>query len=86
MSENHYKTIGEIVKKLNSGDIKAPTSSKVSSSSSSEKQTEFDLAGGSIGGALALWHIELNKDRKINPKDDMKGSYLGPEYSQKEGF
>ena len=41
-------------------------------------------AGGSLGAALALWYIEHNNPRKINLKDDMKGSYLGPEYSQKE--
>jgi len=41
-------------------------------------------AGGSLGAALALWHIEQNNPRKVNPKDDMQGSYLGPEYSQKQ--
>jgi len=41
-------------------------------------------AGGSLGAALALWHIEQNNPRIVNPNDDMKGSYLGPEYSQKE--
>jgi carbamoyltransferase len=35
-------------------------------------------AGGSLGAALAYWHQELNKKRKINSDDDMKGSYLGP--------
>ena len=37
-------------------------------------------AGGSLGAALSLWHIELNKNREINNSDDMQGSYLGPEY------
>ena len=41
-------------------------------------------AGGSLGAALAFWHIEMNNNRKINLKDDMQGSYLGPEYSQEE--
>ena len=41
-------------------------------------------AGGSLGAALALWHIDRNNPRKINPKDDMQGSYLGPEYKQNE--
>ena len=41
-------------------------------------------AGGALGAALALWHIEQNQIRKINLKDDMKGSYLGPEYLQSE--
>ena len=41
-------------------------------------------AGGSLGACLAYWHLELNKDRKIEKEDSMKGSYLGPEYSQEE--
>ena len=41
-------------------------------------------AGGSLGAALALWHIEQNNPRKVNPNDDMQGTYLGPEYSQKK--
>jgi len=41
-------------------------------------------AGGSLGAALGLWHIELKKSRIINNKDSMSGSYLGPEYSQDE--
>ncbi len=39
-------------------------------------------AGGSLGAALAFWHLELKKDRVNNQKDAMQGSYLGPEYSQ----
>jgi carbamoyltransferase len=41
-------------------------------------------AGGSLGAALALWYSEQNNPRTINPKDDMQGSYLGPEYTQSE--
>jgi len=41
-------------------------------------------AGGSLGAALALWHLEQSNSRRVNPEDDMQGSYLGPEYSQKE--
>ena len=41
-------------------------------------------AGGSLGSALAFWHIEQNNERKISNTDDMQGSYLGPQYSQKE--
>ena len=41
-------------------------------------------AGGSLGSALAFWHIEQNNERKISISDDMQGSYLGPQYSQKE--
>ena len=40
-------------------------------------------AGGSLGAALALWHIELKKKR-AEYKDDMQGSYLGPSYSDDE--
>jgi carbamoyltransferase len=41
-------------------------------------------AGGSLGAALALWHIDQNNPRTVDYKDTMQGSYLGPEYSQKE--
>ena len=39
-------------------------------------------AGGSIGAALALWYLDGGNKRKINPNDDMNGSYLGPEFNQ----
>lgn len=41
-------------------------------------------AGGSIGAALAAYHLMLNGPRKLSPdlQDGMKGSYLGPEYTQ----
>ena len=39
-------------------------------------------AGGSLGAALAYWHLELMKDREIIKTDSMKGSYLGPEYNE----
>ena len=39
-------------------------------------------AGGSLGAALALWHIDQGNKRSINPTDDMKGSYLGPSFKQ----
>ena len=41
-------------------------------------------AGGSLGAALALWYVEQKNKRIVNPNDDMKGSYLGPEYSDCE--
>jgi len=41
-------------------------------------------SGGSLGAAIGLWHIELKKNRTINSKDNMNGSYLGPEYSNSE--
>jgi carbamoyltransferase len=39
-------------------------------------------AGGALGAALALWHIEQGNKRMVNPNDSMSGSYLGSEYSQ----
>ena len=39
-------------------------------------------AGGSLGAALTLWHIDQDKQRKVNSNDNMKGSYLGPEFTQ----
>ena len=39
-------------------------------------------AGGSLGAALALWYIDQGNKRTVNPIDDMKGSYLGSEFSQ----
>ena len=41
-------------------------------------------AGGSLGAALAYWHLEIKKERKILKPDSMKGSYLGPEIKQNE--
>ena len=41
-------------------------------------------AGGAIGAALAYWHLELKKPRKVNNKDHMNGSYLGPQFSDEE--
>tara|TARA_B100000780_G_scaffold278570_1_gene252571 strand:- start:3637 stop:5475 length:1839 start_codon:yes stop_codon:yes gene_type:complete len=41
-------------------------------------------AGGSLGAALAMWYIEKNNPREVNKNDSMQGSYLGPEFSQRE--
>ncbi len=41
-------------------------------------------AGGSLGAALAFWYLEKNNERSISASDDMKGSYLGPKYSDEE--
>ncbi len=41
-------------------------------------------AGGSLGAALALWHIEQGNSRIVNVNDNMKGSYLGALYEQEE--
>jgi len=39
-------------------------------------------AGGALGAALSAWHIWLDRDRNSPYGTDiMKGSYLGPEYS-----
>ena len=40
-------------------------------------------AGGSLGAALAYWYLELKKE-KVNSKDSMKGSYLGPKYEESQ--
>jgi len=39
-------------------------------------------AGGAVGTALAAWHKELGNERTVVPGDAMKGSYLGPTFSQ----
>jgi carbamoyltransferase len=39
-------------------------------------------AGGSLGAALALWYDEQGNERVVNNNDNMKGSYLGSEFSQ----
>ncbi len=36
-------------------------------------------AGGSLGAALLTWHELLDHPRTPDPKDSMKGSYLGPQ-------
>ena len=41
-------------------------------------------AGGSIGAALAYWHIELKNQRQNLETDQMNGSYLGPEFNNEE--
>ena len=41
-------------------------------------------AGGSLGAALALWYIDQGNKRSVNLNDEMKGSYLGPEFNQDE--
>ena len=41
-------------------------------------------AGGALGAALALWHLDEGNGRKVNLNDDMKGSYLGPEFTQEQ--
>jgi len=41
-------------------------------------------AGGALGSALALWHKELKNERSSSPKDEMKGTYLGPSFNDDE--
>jgi carbamoyltransferase len=42
-------------------------------------------AGGSLGAALAVWYAEHAKDRTVAPEGDaMKGSYLGPSFTNEE--
>ena len=41
-------------------------------------------AGGSLGAALAFWHMDLGNKREDVEKDNMQGSYLGNEYSDNE--
>ncbi len=42
-------------------------------------------AGGALGAALAVWYQYLGNERLTDGKNDFqKGSYLGPEYTDKE--
>jgi carbamoyltransferase len=42
-------------------------------------------AGGAVGAALAAWHIEQGKERKVPAgMDAMQGAYLGPEFGADE--
>ncbi len=40
-------------------------------------------AGGAIGGALAYWYNQKKNIRKVYKFDQMKGSYLGPSFSER---
>ncbi|MCH8568141.1 MAG: carbamoyltransferase [Balneolales bacterium] len=41
-------------------------------------------AGGALGAAMTAHYHYFGKDRKPEPHDSMKGSYLGPEFSDDE--
>ena len=41
-------------------------------------------AGGALGAAFCAYHHHKNQPRSSRSSDQMKGSYLGPEYSDKE--
>ncbi len=38
-------------------------------------------AGGALGAALSAWYEHHEKPRVVNSKDSMKGSYVGPRFS-----
>ncbi len=39
-------------------------------------------AGGAVGAACAVWHIQMGRERKQRTgQDEMKGAFLGPEYA-----
>ena len=41
-------------------------------------------AGGALGAALAAWYLHFNNKRTVNTfSDEMKGSYLGPKFNNK---
>jgi carbamoyltransferase len=42
-------------------------------------------AGGAVGAAYAVWHIQQGNERQVTGQADaMRGSYLGPEFSDRE--
>lgn len=41
-------------------------------------------AGGALGAASIVWHEQEDQQRTINGKDKMRGSYLGPQFSEDE--
>ncbi|MEX2284974.1 MAG: carbamoyltransferase [Gemmatimonadota bacterium] len=41
-------------------------------------------AGGALGVAQLIWHRYLNQPRSAGPRDSMKGSLLGPSFSDTE--
>ena len=42
-------------------------------------------AGGALGAALSTWHLHYKSERKLSThRDSMKGSFLGPEFSDSE--
>jgi carbamoyltransferase len=42
-------------------------------------------AGGALGAALSVWYLHHRKTRELtSQRDDMKGAYLGPEFSDNE--
>ena len=41
-------------------------------------------AGSAVGGALVAYHLHFKQPRTPNPHDSMRGTYLGPKYSNHE--
>jgi carbamoyltransferase len=41
-------------------------------------------AGGALGAALAAYYSFKDQPRTVNPRDSMRGAYLGPEFEQSE--
>jgi carbamoyltransferase len=41
-------------------------------------------SGGALGAALAAYHLQLRQPRTVQPRDAMRGSYLGPDFPQLE--
>jgi carbamoyltransferase len=41
-------------------------------------------AGGALGAALAAYYLYKGQQRTLSGRDDMKGAYLGPSFSQPE--
>ena len=41
-------------------------------------------AGSALGAALVGWHQHQEQERVVNKNDSMKGTYLGPEFSNEE--
>ncbi len=41
-------------------------------------------AGGALGAALVAWHEKHDGQRVVNPRDSMRGSYLGPRFGREE--
>ncbi len=41
-------------------------------------------AGGAVGAALAVHHLHLNLERRVQAVDSMRGAYLGPAFTDDE--
>ena len=41
-------------------------------------------AGGALGAALGYWHLEHGAERSVATTDSMRGSYLGPKFTNEQ--